>query len=292
MQAGEIHGEERTPEMSCRLRVDREPGLPVLEALRKAGHNVDLVSGLLAARSAPADEVFAQAGLARRVLVTADPGYADVSRFEVAESPGLVLFCLQSSTLCDALDSVYKVQLDVLEDVGRAMAEVATTAKRLELRGTDLKSSSEHLYRRAREAIGEGDLEAARTALTLRTENYEGVRSLAEERRQLDESLQGLTPVVQSLQFEVEAFRTEKEIMKAATIAAHVTSMLSGTEQSDVEAITANLIEALASGVPHGTLWLVLPDATWEIPAPYLKGPADVSPRPRRRDPDRESVTE
>lgn len=45
----------------------------------------------------------------------------------------------------------------------------------------------------------------------------------------------------------------------------------------------ANLIEALTTGVPHGALWLVPPNAIWEIPSPYLKGPADVSPRPSRR---------
>lgn len=61
--------------MSCRLRIDSEPGRTVLKALRKAGHHVDQVSGLLAARAAPVDEVFARAGLASRVFVTADPSY-------------------------------------------------------------------------------------------------------------------------------------------------------------------------------------------------------------------------
>jgi hypothetical protein len=60
--------------MSCRLRVDRDPGPPVIEALRQAGHDVDLVSVLPAADGALAEEVFASAGKAGRVLVTADPG--------------------------------------------------------------------------------------------------------------------------------------------------------------------------------------------------------------------------
>lgn len=63
-----------SPQMSCRLRVDRDPGPPVIEALRQAGHDVDLVSVLPAADGALAEEVFASAGKAGRVLVTADPG--------------------------------------------------------------------------------------------------------------------------------------------------------------------------------------------------------------------------
>jgi hypothetical protein len=73
-----------------------------------------------------------------------------------------------------------------------------------------------------------------------------------------------------------------EEVMRADAVASGV------EEKSDIEALTANLIKALTTGVPQGAMWLVLRNAIWEIPGPYLKGPADVSPRPRRRDVGRE----
>lgn len=283
MQAREINREKRNTEMSCRLRVDREPGRPVFKALRKAGHDVDQVSGLLAARGAPADEVFARAGLAGRVLVTADPSYADIGRFGVAGSPGLVLCCLRASTLCDTVDSVYRVQLDALQDVRRAVAEVATAAKRLELQLTQLKETSRALYGKARQFITEGDREAARTLLARRSEIYNGITGLTEQWQELDESLQSLDRIAQRSQASVEVFRAETEVMKAG-VAADVKPVPGDTEKPNVEALTANLVEALSTDMPRGALWLVLPNAIWEIPGPYVKGPADVSPRPRRRD--------
>jgi hypothetical protein len=265
--------------MSCRLRVDRELGPAVLKALREAGHDADQVSGLLAARGAPVDEVFARAGLAGRVFVTADPRCAEIGRFGVADSPGLVLFCLEGSTLDDAVDSVHELQWDVLQDVRRAVAEVAVAAKRLELQQTQLKDSSRALYRRARRAITAGDREAARSVLAMRRANYDGIRALTEQWQELDQSERTNVRIVHRLHSAVEVFRTETEVMKADAVGT------SDKEKSDVEALTAKLIEALAAGgVPHGALWLVLPNAIWEIPGPYLKGPADVSPRPCRRD--------
>jgi hypothetical protein len=272
--------------MSCRLRVDRDPGQPVLEALRQAGHDVDLVNARLAARGAAAEEVFASTATAGRVLVTADPSYADIARFDVAESPGLVLLCVKSSTLCDAVDSVYEVQLEVLNDVRRAEAGAATAAKRLELSVESLKTFSGDLYRTARQAITDGDRKTAREALARRADNYEQVRWMTAQRAELDESLRVLLPILQSLRSATEAFRTEKEVMKTSTLVERVTSMLDDAGEAAIDAITANLLEALAAGAPQGALWLVLPGATWEIPAPYLKGPTDVSPRPRRRDAD------
>jgi hypothetical protein len=56
------------------------------------------------------------------------------------------------------------------------------------------------------------------------------------------------------------------------------------SSEAGLEELTRRLVEALAQGVPKGALWLVAPMATYEIPAPYLKGPAEASPRPRRLD--------
>jgi predicted nuclease of predicted toxin-antitoxin system len=272
MDSRESDREKLNTTMSCRLRVDREPGLPILKALRKAGHKADQVSGLLAARGATRDEVFAPAARAVRMLVTADPSFADIGRLQVAQSPGLVLCCLQNSTLCDAVDSVYRLQLDVLQDLRRAGAEAAIAAKRLELHVGQLTASSKALYGRARQAISEGDPEEARTMLARRAQHYVAIRSMTEQWQELDESFQSLVATVHKLQSAVEVFRRETDIMKACVDPA-ATAMPDGEKvsDSDLESLTANFVEALATGMPGGALWLVLPNVIWEIPGPYLK---------------------
>ena len=279
--------------MTCRLRVDPGPGpldgeprgqdgettRQVVKALRRAGHDVDVVSPLLTARSAPADEVFVRAGLDDRVFVTADATFADVGRFEIASSPGLVLLCLRASTMGDALDAVLGVHAEGLQSLRRALADVATSAKRLELQAEQLARSSARLDESAKEAVGSDREDDARAALVRRASIQLQLRRLNEDREPLDELGEALIPLVQASQRAIAEFRAETDVMKAAAEYSD-----GGHEEADLGELTGRLVEALAQGAPNGALWLVVPVATWEVPAAYLKGRVDASPRPRRLD--------
>jgi hypothetical protein len=250
-----------------------------VKALRRAGHDVDVVSPLLTARSAPADEVFVRAGLDDRVFVTADATFGDVGRFEIASSPGLVLLCLRASTMGDALDAVLGVHAEGLQSLRRALADVATSAKRLELQAEQLERSSARLYESAKEAVGSDREDDARAALVRRASIQLQLRRLNEDREPLDELGEALIPLVQASQRAVAEFRAETDLMQSAAEYSD-----GGYEEADLGELTGRLVEALAQGAPNGALWLVVPVATWEVPASYLKGRVDASPRPRRLD--------
>jgi len=255
--------------MSRRLLLDPELGREVIEALRRAGHDVDCVSDLF--EPGLLDDIFAFAGLDDRAFVTVDPNYADVRRFEVAASPGLIVFCLRSNTLNEALDRIYEAQLEELDEARRSMAELARAARRDDLLVSELERSSASLYEKARLAIVEHRRDDARSALAARAENYLEIRRLREEGRQLHDLERTLVYTTLTLQAEVEAFRGEKEAMKVSSVAARVAANFGREVEGEIEAITANLIEALATRDPRGRMWLVEPDATWEVPTEYLR---------------------
>jgi hypothetical protein len=105
------------------------------------------------------------------------------------------------------------------------------------------------------------------------------LRRLNEDREPLDELGEALIPLVQASQRAIAEFRAETDFMKAAAEYSD-----GGHEEADLGELTGRLVEALAQGAPNGALWLVVPVATWEVPAAYLNGRADASPRPRRLD--------
>ena len=118
------------------------------------------------------------------------------------------------------LEMSYQRQLVMLTRVRRAVADVATSRKRLELQAGQLEEQIGKLVDQSREAMeeGRGDLAeeagarrgAAQGQLADLRRQYSGVQ--AEEER--------ITVASQRLQATVDAFRTRKEAIKAACTAA------------------------------------------------------------------------
>jgi hypothetical protein len=114
------------------------------------------------------------------------------------------------------LDTAYERQLEMLTHVRRAVANVATSRKRLELQANQLEQQIGKLDEQSRKAkeAGRGDLAeeagarrgAAQEQLADLQRQYPGMQ--AEEGR--------LTVASQRLQAKVDAFRTRKEAIKAA----------------------------------------------------------------------------
>jgi hypothetical protein len=118
------------------------------------------------------------------------------------------------------LDTAYERQLEMLTRLRRAVADVATSRKRLELQANQLDQQIGRLGEQSRKAMeaGRGDLAeeagarrgATREQLAGLQRQYAGVQ--AEEER--------LTVASQRLQAKVDAFRIRKEAIKAARTAA------------------------------------------------------------------------
>jgi len=134
------------------------------------------------------------------------------------------------------LDLSYEQQLDNLTKVKRAVADVATARKRVEIQAEQLKSQGDKLAEQAKAALGQNNEPLAREALTRREAISTQLKDLEGQHATILEQEQKLTETAQRLQTEVEAFRTKKETIKAtytaAEASAHISEAVSGISTS------------------------------------------------------------
>ena len=120
----------------------------------------------------------------------------------------------------EMLDLSYEHQLELLQQVRRGLADVATSRKRLELQAERLDASANKNETQARDAIGLGREDLARAALTRRAGALTELSELARQRDALAEQQTKLEGALQRLETKVAAFRTRKETLKATYTAA------------------------------------------------------------------------
>jgi phage shock protein A len=125
------------------------------------------------------------------------------------------------------LDLSYEQQLDNLTKVRRAVADVATARKRLELQADQLKAQGDKLSSQAKAALQQNNEALAREALTRREAIVAQLTDLDTQHAQIVEQEDKLTATSQRLQAEVEAFRTKKESLKASYTAAQAQTKIS-----------------------------------------------------------------
>ncbi len=134
------------------------------------------------------------------------------------------------------LDLSYEQQLENLTKVKRAVADVATARKRVEIQAEQIKSQGDKLAEQAKQALAQGNEPLAREALTRREAIATQLKDLDAQHAQIVEQEDKLTATAQKLQTEVEAFRTRKETIKAtytaAEASAHVSEAVSGISTS------------------------------------------------------------
>jgi phage shock protein A len=166
------------------------------------------------------------------------------------------------------LDLSYEQQLENLTKVKRAVADVATARKRIEIQAEQLKSQGDKLADQAKAALAQGNEPLAREALTRREAIASQLKDLEVQHASVAEQQQKLEDTATKLQTEIEAFRTKKETIKAtytaAEASAHVNEAVSGISTSmgdagaamqraqdkvaDMQARSGALDELLASG--------------------------------------------
>ena len=117
----------------------------------------------------------------------------------------------------ETLDYSYQKQLELLQQVRRGVADVATSRKRLELQAEQLASLA---YKLQQQAVSGGRENLAREALTRRFATLEQLADLGRQHASLQAQETKLTRSAQRLQAKVEAFRTRKETIKATYTAA------------------------------------------------------------------------
>jgi phage shock protein A len=136
----------------------------------------------------------------------------------------------------ETLDLSYDKPLENLTKVRRAVADVATARKRIELQANELKKQGDKLQDQAKAALAQGNEDLARVALERRTVISSQLADLQVQHDQVADQEQKLIETSKHLQSEVEAFRTRKETIKATYTAAeaqaHIGEAVSGISTS------------------------------------------------------------
>jgi phage shock protein A len=140
----------------------------------------------------------------------------------------------------ETLDLSYEKQLQLLQNVKRGVAEVATSRKRVELQKAKLQMSIDRLDSQAKEALQAGREDLARRALENRAALQAQAATLDQQIVDLGDQQQKLMAAESRLATKVESFRTRKETIKAQYSAAEaqvkVTESVTGIseEMADV----------------------------------------------------------
>ncbi len=120
----------------------------------------------------------------------------------------------------ETLDYSYEKQLELLQNVKRGVAEVATSRKRLELQKASLIENSEKLENQARAAVKANREDLARIALERKNATTQQIASLDQQIASLSADEDKLIAAEKRLSTKVEVFRTRKETIKAQYSAA------------------------------------------------------------------------
>jgi phage shock protein A len=120
----------------------------------------------------------------------------------------------------ETLDYSYERQLDMLQKMRRAVADVATSRKRIELQAQQLQQSATKLENQARQAVAQNREDLAREALSRRQGIAGELSGLQAQHDQLRAEEQKLVEASRRLEAKVQAFRTRKETIKATYTAA------------------------------------------------------------------------
>jgi phage shock protein A len=120
-----------------------------------------------------------------------------------AEDPGQVL------------DYSYQKQLEQLQQLKRSIADVVTSEKRLEMQQRQLQQQLNKLDQQAMQALQGNREDLARMALQRKEVITNQLSAYEQQLAQLREQEQRLVTMEHNLAAKVEAFRTQKEMVKA-----------------------------------------------------------------------------
>jgi phage shock protein A len=120
----------------------------------------------------------------------------------------------------ETLDYSYEKQLDLLQNVKRGVAEVATSKTRLQLQKEKLNQNIQKLDSEARDAVRANREDLARLALDRKNAISSQIAGLDQQIADLGTTQAKLEASEQRLSTKIEVFRTKKETIKAEYSAA------------------------------------------------------------------------
>ncbi|MGO8946377.1 MAG: PspA/IM30 family protein [Ktedonobacterales bacterium] len=191
------------------------------------------------------------------------------SSLDKAEDPGMTM------------DYAYEQQLEQLQNLRRSIADVVTNEKRLELQEAQVQAQMDKLDSQAQEAMSANREDLARQALTRKQQLQQYIATYNQQIEQLKAQQDKFVDLEQRLGARVEAFRTQKEMVKAQYGAAQAQVQIQESatgiseEMSDVNLSMQRAqdkvqqmqgrAEAMDSLIQSGTLQEVGPGAQDEL---------------------------
>jgi phage shock protein A len=129
----------------------------------------------------------------------------------------------------ETLDYAYQKQMENMVQLRRSLADVATARKRIELQIKNVQQDANKREQQARRALEMGREDLARDALTRRSDIQQQITTLTPQHENLVRQEESLTKAVQQAQVKVDAFRTQKETIKANYTAAQAQTRIAET---------------------------------------------------------------
>ena len=120
----------------------------------------------------------------------------------------------------EMLDLSYEKMLEQITQVRRALVDIAASKKQIELQETQLQHTVDHLNDQAKAALAANREDLAKEALSRKATAQSQVDAMVPQEQQLAEEEEKLTHTLSALQERVNAFRTQKETLKAQYTAA------------------------------------------------------------------------
>jgi phage shock protein A len=120
----------------------------------------------------------------------------------------------------EALDYSYVKQLEMLNKLRRALAEIITSRKRLEMQKSKLWDNIRLLDEQARRSLEAGREDLARLALERKNANLLQIQSLDKQIAELQEEARKMEEGEKRMALKVEEFKSKKEVIKARYSAA------------------------------------------------------------------------
>ena len=120
----------------------------------------------------------------------------------------------------ETLDYSYEKQLEMLQNVKRGVVEMVTAKRRIQQQANRVGENIARLDQQARQAVEAGRDDLARLALQRKQTALTELEGLDEQIAGMEREQEKLTQAEQRLQAKVNAFRNQKEIIKAQYSAA------------------------------------------------------------------------
>ena len=149
----------------------------------------------------------------------------------------------------ETLDYSYEKQLELMANVKNGITEVATSRTRLASQQDSLREQVVKLDGQARQALAAGNEDLARAALARKQAAQDEIGSTDAQVAELQRQQEQLIDSQQKLQAKLDAFRTQKEVVKAQYSAAQAQVQMSeattgvGDQMADVGQAAQRAIE-------------------------------------------------